>query len=112
MSRSGHYTPLGVILNPLSFEHPLKLHDWRVASGEKTWPLSKAVRKAVFSRDNHRCYYCGAKSDLSVDHKVPQKIGGSNRSSNLVTACFRCNAAKGAKHLSDFIRDKFHGDAA
>ena len=112
MADCSRYTPLRVILKPLSFEPILAAHDWDVAMGEKAWPLRRRVKDAIFSRDNRCCYYCGSPFRLSVDHKVPQKVGGSHRSSNLVTACFSCNGSKGAKRLNDFIRDRFHGDAA
>jgi len=55
-------------------------------------------RRTVFERDNHQCQYCTRyfrTTDLSVDHVLPRARGGGDSWENLVTACVRCNAAKG-----------------
>lgn len=55
------------------------------------------VRAGVFERDDHACRYCGADSDLSIDHVIPVSRGGSNDPENLVAACLPCNLQKGAR---------------
>lgn len=55
-------------------------------------------RRTIFERDGHQCQYCRRHfraSDLSVDHVLPRARGGGDSWENLVTACIRCNAAKG-----------------
>ena len=57
---------------------------------------------AVFSRDAHRCVYCGR--DMLVDfetfmtvqedHLVPRGKGGADEAKNIVTACSVCNILK------------------
>lgn len=56
-------------------------------------------REAIFKSDSYRCVYCGAKSNLVLDHIVPLAKGGAHIEENLVTACRYCNASKGAKIL-------------
>ena len=54
----------------------------------------------LFMRDAYRCMYCGGKfsySMLSRDHVVPLSSGGEDTWTNVVTACRRCNNAKGAR---------------
>jgi 5-methylcytosine-specific restriction endonuclease McrA len=41
-----------------------------------------------------RCYYCGRKSKLTLDHFVPLAKGGDHCVSNLVFACSPCNSRK------------------
>jgi 5-methylcytosine-specific restriction endonuclease McrA len=41
-----------------------------------------------------RCYYCGQKKKLTIDHIVPLSRGGSNWPSNIVLACGSCNSKK------------------
>lgn len=53
----------------------------------------QALRRAILTRDNHQCQYCG-KPATSVDHKIPRAQGGSHAASNLVAACRTCNAQK------------------
>jgi hypothetical protein len=51
----------------------------------------------VFARDNFTCQYCGAKAPaapLQPDHIMPKSRGGSDDSTNLITACFDCNTGK------------------
>lgn len=53
-----------------------------------------------------RCYYCGdtaaqSGKNLVLDHFVPRRRGGSNKASNLVAACARCNYVKGSRLFAD-----------
>jgi len=52
-------------------------------------------RQNIFRRDNHRCQYCGAGYDLTLDHVMPKSRKGGSTWDNLVTACKNCNARKG-----------------
>ncbi len=54
--------------------------------------------RALFSRDHHLCLYCGQQfpsAQLTRDHVIPVSKGGSDKWTNLVTACKRCNQRKG-----------------
>lgn len=54
------------------------------------------TRRAVFSRDGHRCAYCGKSSSrgLTLDHVIPRAQGGRHRWENVVASCEPCNARK------------------
>lgn len=54
------------------------------------------TRKNILRRDNFKCAYCG-RSDLqlTIDHIKPKSRGGTDDWENLVTACIKCNNAKG-----------------
>lgn len=59
--------------------------------------ISPRARFEVLKRDGFRCVYCGAPartSRLEIDHVVATANGGSDDSSNLVTACSTCNSGK------------------
>lgn len=46
-----------------------------------------------------RCVYCYSEERLTIDHKVPKSLGGSDEKNNLQYACSRCNSYKGSiKH--------------
>jgi 5-methylcytosine-specific restriction endonuclease McrA len=52
----------------------------------------------LFRRDDYLCMYCGERtraSQLSRDHVRPISRGGADAWNNVVTACKRCNNAKG-----------------
>ena len=58
------------------------------------------TRFNVFLRDHFRCQYCGhhhPTNDLTFDHVVPRSRGGRTTWENIVTACARCNLAKGGR---------------
>jgi 5-methylcytosine-specific restriction endonuclease McrA len=55
----------------------------------------KITRRAVFARDNWTCQYCGARSQLTVDHVVPRSKGGPSTWDNIVASCAPCNRRKG-----------------
>lgn len=66
---------------------------------EDSRPLSRRARFEVLRRDGFTCRYCGGKApdvELTVDHVIPQALGGSNDPSNLVAACSKCNGGKGS----------------
>ncbi|MER6092418.1 HNH endonuclease [Streptomyces bluensis] len=59
--------------------------------------VTKRLRYEVLRRDGHACRYCGATAPdakLTVDHVIPQALGGSDDPTNLVTACEPCNSGK------------------
>lgn len=60
--------------------------------------ISAGLRSAVLNRDGYRCGYCGnADGPFHLDHIVPHSVGGELCEENLITACPRCNLAKGAR---------------
>lgn len=72
----------------------------------------KATKKGIFTRDNHKCVYCGSSGRLTLDHVVPrvrwsilsEQMGltyGLNDWYNLVTACADCNSYKDDRLLSE-----------
>lgn len=68
--------------------------------------VSLKKRFAVLKRDSRRCQICGRRApevELTVDHKVPVRDGGSNDLPNLWTLCRDCNTGKGTITLLDEI---------
>ena len=50
----------------------------------------------------HRCAYCNRTMErLEMDHVIPLSKGGVHTASNIVPACRKCNARKGAKILNE-----------
>ena len=77
---------------------PVPIDEMSVSrTGYQKVPIPRDVRHAVFSRDQHRCQWCGATENLTVDHIYPERHGGGTELSNLQTLCRRCNSRKGAR---------------
>jgi len=55
------------------------------------------TRFNLFLRDSFTCQYCGRGEDLTFDHLTPRSRGGRTTWENIVTACARCNLAKGGR---------------
>jgi 5-methylcytosine-specific restriction endonuclease McrA len=67
----------------------------RTAAGlQSQWTAPKALRQAIYKRDNFRCVYCGSDEKLSLDHRIPEFRGGTHAKENLATACMACNGSK------------------
>ena len=70
--------------------------------------IPSPLKLAVYLRDEMSCVYCGrgveADIEMSVDHVIPSSKNGSDTGDNLVTACKRCNNAKGDSSLSEFCK--------
>lgn len=77
----------------------------RLTVGRKSWRtnISDSTRWRIWERDNFTCHYCGKRQFLSVDHKVPVSLGGTDDDSNLLTACSKCNSKKNDKHYEEFF---------
>lgn len=59
--------------------------------------VSKRLRYEVLARDNSTCQTCGRTAPevkLTIDHVVPQALGGDDEPSNLATKCQDCNNGK------------------
>lgn len=55
------------------------------------------TRFNLFLRDAFTCQYCTRDADLTFDHVIPRSRGGRTTWENIVTACARCNLAKGGR---------------
>lgn len=49
------------------------------------------------------CFYCKARGNLTRDHMIPIKRGGTDDISNIVPACRSCNSRKNARTAEEFI---------
>ncbi len=72
------------------------LHALKSSEAQRIW------RQSIFDRDDNACVYCGSDRELTLDHVVPKSKGGPTTASNCVTACRKCNHAKGSMSLADF----------
>jgi 5-methylcytosine-specific restriction endonuclease McrA len=73
-----------------------------MAGGKKL----KRRRAELYRRQKGLCFYCGVKmhrytsieSDnmATIDHITPKAMGGTNRWSNIVCCCLKCNMLKGS----------------
>jgi len=55
------------------------------------------TKAGIYRRDRGVCAYCGRSisfEDASMDHVLPQSLGGPAAWDNLVNACRRCNEKK------------------
>lgn len=56
------------------------------------------TRRALFTRDNHECAYCGVtRVGLTIDHILPRSRGGEHRWENVAASCVPCNHRKADK---------------
>lgn len=68
--------------------------------------ITPKKRLAIYLRDGLACVYCSASVEqgtkLSLDHLTPSSKGGSNKETNLVTCCSRCNSSRGDRPWRKF----------
>jgi 5-methylcytosine-specific restriction endonuclease McrA len=78
----------------------VKLHD-------VDFLRSRALRRAIHSREHGRCFYCMRRVTPRVhclDHVVPRVRLGRNSYRNLVSCCQECNSQKRERRAADFLR--------
>lgn len=66
----------------------------------------RMLRTDLCNRADGRCEYCWRHIGMrgTVDHFMPQALGGSDEPSNLRWSCFGCNSAKADMHPDDWLR--------
>ncbi|MET8053565.1 RNA-guided endonuclease IscB [Streptosporangium sp. NPDC005286] len=65
------------------------------------------VREYLLAKWGRTCAYCDASGlPLNLDHIHPRSRGGSDRISNLTLACVRCNQAKNATPIEEFLNGR------
>jgi hypothetical protein len=52
-----------------------------------------------FQEWGNACIYCGSKENITVDHLIPLSRGGDHSLSNMIPACFSCNASKNNRYV-------------
>jgi hypothetical protein len=65
-------------------------------------------RLQLYALDSWRCVYCTRSAwvdgvALTLDHLVPQCLGGSTANTNLITCCWQCNTARHTLPVHDFV---------
>lgn len=56
-----------------------------------TKTVSPGVRQAILDRDGHKCFFCGATTNLHVHHMTPRSKGGTDDPENLLVVCEKCH---------------------
>ena len=80
-------------------------HRFTTKSRQGRGSISRAVRRAVYSRDEFTCQYCRERcgpTELTIDHLVPLDRGGLDEVRNYVTCCKDCNQKKDNLPLAEF----------
>ncbi len=77
------------------------------------WNIPEELEKEIIKRDK-ACVYCGARFGSSKDPRRTRAswehiINDANiiNSENIALCCFGCNASKGTKKLSDWIKSDY-----
>lgn len=67
--------------------------------------FNEADWQEVVHEFGNACAYCGAQTDLVMDHVIPinKQSLGEHRLGNLVPSCRTCNAKKGQHDFRDFL---------
>lgn len=81
-------------------------HNHRIRRSYNKETFSKRDKREVFDRFNNKCFKCGNKEDLTVDHHIPFIRSGRLTRSNAVLLCRSCNSSKNAKMPKDFYTEK------
>jgi 5-methylcytosine-specific restriction endonuclease McrA len=65
------------------------------------------VKEYLLEKFDHKCAYCGIQNvPLEVEHVWAKSKGGSDRVSNLVISCVKCNDGKTNMPIEEFLKDR------
>ena len=68
--------------------------NWRLFNTRANDVRFKEYADYIFSRDEHKCQFCGFQSKVNMDIVNLNNDYGDNKTSNLVTACPLCSQCK------------------
>jgi len=85
----------------------------KLVSGEMKWSSSIRDHQKELER-GHTCVYCGATTNLTMDHIIPVSRAGVDprvirlleSADNCVCACKRCNSSKGDRDVFEWYEEK------
>jgi len=63
--------------------------------------------KRLIERDGEKCGNCGNKENLTLEHIIPQCVGGKYEEDNLRVLCLNCNIKTYHKLVKDALRFYF-----
>lgn len=67
-------------------------------------PFGRSDWLKLVRRHDGRCFYCGSREALVMDHVVPLARGGRHAIANILPACPKCNGHKNDLLLSEWKR--------
>lgn len=76
------------------------LHTTSSGEARRMW---KASIKANW---NYKCAYCGSGDELTIDHIIPQSLGGIDFSTNVVCCCRSCNISKNHRNWLEWYQEQ------
>jgi predicted DNA-binding transcriptional regulator len=71
---------------------------------------SEKMRAAILRRERQACFYCLRPLGTGAavfDHVLASAQGGDNSYRNIVACCFECNARKGGRAATEFLRELY-----
>lgn len=58
------------------------------------------IREYIKEREKKdECVFCGARTNLTIDHLLPRSLNGPDDEKNIIWVCRKCNSSKGTKRL-------------
>lgn len=66
--------------------------------GEISW---NEIREYIKEKRDE-CIFCGAKTNLTMEHMMPRCFNGPDDEKNIIWVCEECNSSKGGKRLYEF----------
>ena len=63
----------------------------------KKKPIPNSIKQDVLERDNYTCQICGSRRNLTIDHIIPERLGGVASVDNCRVLCKSCNSRKGIR---------------
>jgi hypothetical protein len=82
----------------------------QLRQGEIFW---NEIREYVKEKENrNECIFCGARTDLTLEHLFPRNLNGPDTEKNVIWICKPCNSSKGSRRLYEHFAIKGGLEAA
>ncbi len=73
----------------------------QLRQGEIFW---NEIREYIKEREHQdECIFCGAKTNLTLEHLLPRHFNGPDVEKNVIWLCKSCNSSKGARRLYEYF---------
>lgn len=85
--------------------HKLKDSAYRKRARKKAATIRPCEKTIAAIKRMRKCYWCGNKGKMTVDHVIALADGGAHDPSNLVPCCGPCNHRKNARSVLSFTQN-------
>ena len=79
----------------------------KLSPGRTKGLRNSKLRFDILAAQGHKCKICKTTKNLTINHKIPVCVGGSDDISNLEVLCMNCNILEYNRIVKEALKEYF-----